>query len=171
MKRFEYQGFALFCTVVLVGLRALHAQEAGEAPVGLQAAVLSEALGFDKALTGEITVYVLGDARFAAELRKSEGKTVGETTIAAVRHGGALPANKPDVLFVGNASALKDAIRYTREAGILSITGLPELVADGVTLGVGVVRGKPKVLLNTTASKEEGRKWDSALIKIAKTYE
>lgn len=147
-----------------------HAQAVSKAPANLQAAVLSKAMAFDKSLSGDLTVFVLADKPLAEEFRKLEGTKVGEATIAKVESGDVLPESIPHVLFVGQDAEVGTAISFTQNNRILSMTGVPEFVEKGVTLGVGVVGGKPKILLNTSASKKEGRKWDPAIINIAKVY-
>jgi hypothetical protein len=139
------------------------------APVTIQAAIFLKLLAFDKNISagGTITIYVAGSADFAAEMKKAEGKTVGGATIGKVVEGTGAPSEKPSVIYIGSESSLASLVAFTRGNKILSITGNPDLVAKDVTLGVGVSEGKPKILLNLSASKEEGIDWNPAILKIA----
>jgi len=43
------------------------------------------------------------------------------------------------------------------------------LTTLGISLGIGLEDGKPKILLNLSASKDEGIDWNPAILKIATT--
>ena len=52
---------------------------------------------------------------------------------------------------------------------MLSITNIPAVVKEGISLGVGLDKsGSPKLLLNTEAAIREGRSWKRPIIKMAK---
>ncbi|MDY6989244.1 MAG: YfiR/HmsC family protein [Thermodesulfobacteriota bacterium] len=84
--------------------------------------------------------------------------------------GDSLPTDKPEVIYVGSASMRDSVIEYTRANGVMSITGLPAQVKKAVTRGVGLRQGKPRILVNLTASKAEGIDWNPALLKIAAVF-
>jgi len=49
------------------------------------------------------------------------------------------------------------------------MTGKPDLVKEGVALGIGVGSdGKPKVILNLSATAEENLTWNPAILKMAR---
>ncbi len=146
------------------------AQEVTEAPPNLQAALLSKAMAFDKSLGGDITIYVLGAPAVAEELKKLEGRSIGGATLASVEQGDALPSSVPAAMFIGDEASLSDALAFTQSNHVLSLTGLPHLVEEGVTLGVGVVASKPRILLNVTSSKKESREWDEAILSLAQIH-
>jgi hypothetical protein len=142
---------------------------ADKAPVPVQAALFLKLIAFDQSRTGDVTVHVLGDAAFANELKKGVGKPLGGGTLASVVEGTSLPTEKPSVLYIGDSTMCAKAVEYTRANDVLSITGMPDLVGKGVSLGVGITDGKPVVLLNVALSKEEGCNWNPAILKIATT--
>ena len=146
------------------------AQEVTEAPPNLQAALLSKAMAFDKTLSGNITIYVLGAPAVAEELGKLKGRSIGGATLASVEEGDALPSSVPAAMFIGDESLLADALAFTQSNHVLSLTGLPHLVQQGVTLGVGVVASKPKILLNVSSSKQEAREWDQTILSLAQIH-
>jgi hypothetical protein len=98
------------------------------------------------------------------------GAKIGNSTVANVMSGDGLPIIQPAILYLGDASKVDEAINYTRSKQILSISGIPDLVNNGITLGIGIGDdGKPSVLLNMSSSKEENLVWNPAILKIAKT--
>lgn len=151
---------------------SLLAQDIVEAPPQLQAALFVKVLGFNKGLASgsDISIHVMGSPEFAAAMRSGIGKRVGQARIGAVTQGDSLPTEKPEVIYVGSVSMTDRVLEYTRANSIISITGLPEEVKKGVTLGVGILEEKPKILLNLPASKMEEVDWNPALLKIATVF-
>jgi hypothetical protein len=156
--------------VALFALLAGQAVWADDAPAELASALTIKLSGFEKNISssGDVTIYVLGDEALAAELKKAVGQKIGGATLSDVTSGTDLPASKPTILCLGDASKVAAVTEYTRSNGVLSVTGKPELAEQGVTLGLGVGGdGKPAVSLNMTASKAEGCNWNPAILKIA----
>lgn len=144
------------------------AQEYRNPPVKVQIPLFLKVLAFETRISSQsdLTVYVVGSSEFAEELRKSIGEPVGKTKLSEVKDGPGLPSDKPEVIYVGNTSKLGEIVDYTKKNKVLSITGLPGLVAQGVTLGIGVLDDKPKILLNISSSKAEGAEWNPAIMKV-----
>ncbi len=162
----------IFCYFILMPFVLISlAYGEDKAPPEIQAALFVKLLGFDKNLSGNISICVIGAPEFAAEMKKGVGKEIGSAKLASVSENAALPSEKPAVIYLGDASKLSEVMSYTRANKILSITGISELVEKGISLGIGVFEGKPKVLLNMTSSKEEGRDWNPAILKVAKTIQ
>lgn len=143
-----------------------------EAPENLVAALLVKLSAFEKTISssGNVIVYVLGDPKVAVELQKVVGETIGQSKLALVLFGDKLPDEIPNILYVGKTTKLVQALAYSRKNKILSVTGIPELVKEGVTLGIGVGNdGKPKVILNLNSTIEENLLWNPAIMKVART--
>jgi hypothetical protein len=168
-KAVDYCWFSL----VLIPLLTLPAlcQDVTEAPVTLQAALFLKLLPFDKNIvsTGAVTIYVANAPEFAAEMKKAEGKLVGSAVISKVIDGKGVPTEKPSVLYIGSESGLKELVAYTKENKVLSISGKPDLSSKDISLFVGISNEKPKILLNLSASKDEGIDWNPAILKVAAT--
>lgn len=154
----------VFCATALTGA-------AKKAPESIQAALFMKLLAFHKGIASgsRVVVYVAQAPEFAKELRKGVGKKIGAAELAEVLEGSDVPDRKPSAVYIGSEKLVASLTAYTREHDLLSITGAPELVESGISLGVGTEDGKPTVLINTTASKEEGAEWDPAVFKIATT--
>lgn len=160
--------FFMIIFFTAIGCNSLFAG-ATKAPANVQAALFIKLLAFNKGLAsvGSFTVYVLGDSAFAGELKKAEGKKVGPLTLAKVEEGAGLPGSAPHVLYIGDEGQFEAASKYTQDNKILSITGIPDLVKKGVSLGVGIMGGKPKIFINLESSKAEGINWNPAILKLA----
>ena len=71
---------------------------------------------------------------------------------------------------MGSASRIEEALEYTLSNKILSVTGDPNLMDRGITLGFGIGDdSKPKIVLNPQSAAQEGLEWNPAIFKIAKT--
>jgi len=146
--------------------------EAADAPPELAAALIVKLVGFEKTVAagGDIAIYVIGAQEWAAKLKGAVGQKIGKATLASVDHGDGLPTDKPSILCLGDAAKVADVTAYTQAEKVLSVTNQPDLATDGITLALGVGDdGKPQVTLNLASSKAEGRDWNPAIMKIAKT--
>jgi len=159
-------GLLRACCAALALFAAVHGEEAA-APYPVQAALFVKLLAFHNGLSGDVTVYVVADDGFRAEMAKGVGKPVGKATLKAVEGGADLPAAVPSAIYVSSEAKTAAVTAYCRKNKILSMTGATALVSAGISLGVGVSGDKPTVLLNPAASKEEGVDWNPAIMKIA----
>jgi hypothetical protein len=142
------------------------------APPAIAATLIVKLAAFEKGISSSpsVTVYVLADPKIAVEFEKGIGSPVGQSRLSRVYSGTRLPSEKPSILFVGAGANPEEAVAYSRSQKVLSATANPEWIARGVDLGVGVGNdGKPKVLLNLTATTEENCDWNPAIMKLAKT--
>ncbi len=143
--------------------------EYGLAPVDIQAALFIKLFLFNNDLNGggDVVVHVIDAPEFAAEMEKSVGMKIGKSKFTAVTESASLPESPPSVVYLGKSDGLESVVTYTHDQKILSITGLPELVRKGITLGVGIREQKPKILFNLSASENEGMDWNPVIMKIA----
>ncbi len=88
-----------------------------------------------------ISIHVVDAPEAAAELRKAVGRKVGKARLTAVSEGPAPPSLPPSAFYIGDKDNPNEFA--CRENHVLSITGAPELVERGVTLGVAC-SGSPK---------------------------
>ncbi len=155
--------------ILLLSFPCLCFAEYGYAPADIQAKLFVKIFLFNNHLNkgGDIRIHVMDSPAFAAEIRKSAGQKIGKARIGEVNEGTALPSEKPSVLYLGDPAKLEEVIRYTRKNKILSITGIPDLVEKGITLGIGVAEKKPKILFNLSASEQEDMDWNPVILKIS----
>ena len=171
MRRFG-KTFNLIWFSVLILLRSLLFPQVQTAPPNLAATLIVKLAAFEKGIANSpaVTIYVLADPKVAVELEKGLGTAIGKSRLSRVLSGTRLPTEKPSILFVGGGARPEEAVVYSRSQKILSVTAIPEWIARGVNLGVGVGNdGKPKVLLNLRATAEENCDWNPAIMKLAKT--
>lgn len=171
MKISEREPFfaVSFVLILLLLCSAVRSENYEIAPLKIQSAIFLKLLAFVKDLDGggDISVHVIGNPEFADEMKKALGREIGKSKIVSVEETSELPSQRPSIIYVGDPAKLGEIVAYTRSSKILSITGLPDLVSKGVTLGIGVAEGKPKILLNISASEKEGIVWNPAIMKIS----
>jgi len=51
---------------------------------------------------------------------------------------------------------------------ILTLTGVPDYVNSGVSVGIGLKDARPQILINSKSAKLEGADFDSQLLKLSK---
>jgi hypothetical protein len=90
--------------------------------------------------------------------------TQGADIDAAVR------ANRINVLYItpGSARHLEELLRSSERNRVLTATGVPEYVARGVAVGVGLRQDKPEILINLASSRSAGGEFDASLLRIAR---
>ena len=60
-----------------------------------------------------------------------------------------------------------EALKVTRSKSIRTLTGSRAYVKAGIAIGIINVQDKPKLLVNLPASRAEGAKLDSAILRVA----
>lgn len=123
-----------------------------KAPENIQAAMFIKVLGLNKNLSGDINIHVMDNDQFVTELKKQIGKKVGGGVLKSVNSEGQMGA----------------VTTFTQANKAISITGEPSLVKAGISLGIGVLANKPKVIFNVNSAKAEGSAWNPAIFKLAK---
>ncbi len=161
-----------FMTMFIFLTLPVYAESYGKVPEKLQAALFVKLLVMSREINSgeDLSIYVVNAPEAAAELRKAVGLSIGKSVLRAVYEGKGFPSFRPSVLYIGENTDTEELIRYCRKNGVLSVTGEPGLVEQGVTLGVCMDGEKPGILLNVTASKAENITWNPTLLKISKLY-
>ncbi|MDA1191031.1 MAG: YfiR family protein [Candidatus Poribacteria bacterium] len=80
---------------------------------------------------------------------------------------------KPHILYVAplRAIEIKRISKITRKNKVLTLTGVPEYVENGLSVGIGLQsENKPEILVNITAAKAEGADFHSELLKLSRIY-
>ncbi len=138
-------------------------------PAKVQANLILKILGFEKSTTasGAASIHVIDAPDVAAALESMVGRRAGKAKLTVVTQSSSVPSEKVSALYIGSESQLDEGLEYTHKNNVMSVTGNSALVDKGVTLGLGVEAGKPKFILNLSASKDEGLDWNPAILKIA----
>jgi hypothetical protein len=169
-KKLGFSTLTMLMVLVLYSsISPAFGQAADEAPAKLQAALIMKLLAFYNNLGSQpFTIHVVGAPDVAKQLKGQIGKTAGKATLNAVTEGDAAPSDACHVIYVGQS--IKELIAFSQANSVLSVTGRPELVPQGVTLGIGIENKKPKILLNLSSSKAENINWNPAILKVAATF-
>lgn len=167
MKRNFVRTLALFTFLAFIS-GPLYAQRV--APARVQGSMFGKLLAFYTNLgTESFTIHVVDTPKIAKEFKKLVGTKIGNATLTSVSTGSGPPENGARVIYIREMN--EEVLKYTKENGALSITGTPGLVEKGVTLGVGVLGNKTKILLNLTSTKAEGVVWNPAILRVAQSIE
>ncbi len=183
-------------TLVLLGLGSgavasrLAAQEM-PVPVEVQVPLLLKILSFDRALTGSRTDPLVVGVVFQGRNRTSSeiGAEVRSRLTAAGRPGGgrvirvvSIDLDQTDdflamllrdsvrVLYVAplRAIAISTVAAATREGLVVSFTGIPRYVEQGLAVGIDVNGMRPQIVVNLAASRAEGAQFSADLLKLVR---
>jgi hypothetical protein len=183
--------FVLWAVLLAFTCAPLHAEEI-EVPVAVQFPLFLKILSFDRNLKqrarGEVVLAVVyqSDSRpslrvkeeLEQALKRSPFKTVEEMPLRLVpidlsnediNLARVCSRSGVNVLYVAplRGVALGGITGLSRAQRILTLTGIPEYVQRGISVGVGAKREKPTILINLPAAKAEGADFDSRLLKLA----
>ena len=62
----------------------------------------------------------------------------------------------------------EEVTQFTRRHGVLSVTTVDDYVNRGITVGITIEKGKPRVILNLLNSEREGMHWNSKMLRISR---
>jgi hypothetical protein len=77
-------------------------------------------------------------------------------------------SRRPTVIYVGADASPEEVTAFTRKYGVLSVTTVAEYLERGVSVGLSIEDGKPRVVLNLINSDHEGLRWNSKMLKISR---
>ncbi len=141
-----------------------------EVPANQVVPLTIKVLALNKSLKGNVKIYVIGNDAIANELKKNIGNTIVAATITDVDAGNDVPSGKYEIVYVCNPGKVNAAKNYAKQHKSLTITNIPSLAFEGVTLGFGLDDDKKQVIfLNLSSSSEQGMEWNPAIMKVAQT--
>jgi hypothetical protein len=171
------------------GVTEAHSQEM-PVPIPSQVSIILRVLAFDRAFETNVPEEIVVGVVYQDGLRDSytamRAVTAAIDEQAVGPHGQTLRAvplafqgaaslsrtiveDGIDLLYVAplRAVALDDLLEASRSAGILTATGIPDLVEDGIVIGIGSRAGKPRIMINLDAAKALGAEFGSELLKLS----
>ncbi len=184
------QALARTAVVFVLSLGAVTGVWAQEmaVPVEVQLQLFARILPFDRQLRervgDEIVVGVVYQRRLRASLNAMNAVSAaldGELRIAdlPVRHvpldagdgaklTTAIATHDVDVLYICPLRAIDFGVltAASRAHGVLTYTGVPDYVAEGVAVGIGTRAGRPLIMINLEAARAEGAEFSSELLKL-----
>jgi hypothetical protein len=163
-----------------------------EVPMDVQFPLFLKVATFDRNLSSRVgdafVVAVLFQSRYRASLNakddffdvmsRSQVNLVDGIPIAgvAVEYRDAaeleqlLIEHVADAVYITPLSAVAvDVItRVTRRLQIMSLSGVPPYIEQGVSVGVGIRRERPEIIINLSAARAEGIDFSSRLLNLAR---
>ncbi len=182
---------AMFC-IAAPGQPAVGGPDESPIEPELQAQLLLKVLSFDRALAtragSELIVGVVIQRRYRPSLEAGEDMLAAFASVAnrgfldmrvraiAVELGpktdleAELARLEVDVLYVTPVRALPGVTiaAVTRALRISSLTAVPQLVSDGLAVGLGVRDDRPEILVNLEAASAEGIDFSAQLLRMAR---
>lgn len=75
-----------------------------------------------------------------------------------------------DVMYISPLRAfdVQTILKLSRAHGILTMTGVKEYIEAGVSVGIGLKKNHPQIIINLPQVKAEGSDFSSRLLKLAK---
>ena len=182
------RALVLACALLVGAVRDAVGQEA-LVPFDRQVVLMNKIVQFDRAyveMQGEDVVFAIVYQRgYRASLTTQEAlvevltsqstfgrKRVHVVSIELDENGSlddALLAAAARIVYVAPLRAvdIDDVVRATRGLGILSFTGVPAYVSDGVSIGITMRGDHAEILINLPASRLEGARLSSELLKLS----
>ena len=166
------------------GARAVLSEDTSDIPLNMQAALVTKILGQEKNISTSKNIRIgllCSDPATCKELLsefyqvKSRGVKISNATFE-VRILSEDDLSSPDVdaiyIMVNNPSLITSLIPITRKNKILSIAGInaEEYVRAGVSIGLTTIEDRPKILVNITSVREEGRDFFTSFLTLVKLY-
>ena len=73
------------------------------------------------------------------------------------------------VLYIapGNARNLANIVQLSQDLHLTTITGVPDYVRRGASVGLALSQDKPQILINLQSTRAEGIQFDASLLKFA----
>lgn len=144
-------------------------------PSKIQAALFLKILSYDRKIKSNIKIGIInGGSKNDIEQsfeslqgQKISGYSFSVTTLS-LSDLSSLKSKDVDILYVTpeNKANINTIVKSSRSNGVLTITGVPEYVEQGVSVGIGVKSGKPEILVNLSSSKAEDRDLSAQLLKL-----
>jgi hypothetical protein len=83
-----------------------------------------------------------------------------------------IKTNAISVIYIapGNSNNISAITQASQSGKILTITGVPDYVEKGLSVGIGLKAddNKPEIIINLPISKAEGSDFDANLLKLAR---
>jgi hypothetical protein len=158
-------------------------------PVQMQVALFLKVITFDRNLVippaTEIVVAVVYQSGYRTSVN---AKNVAMTALQATGNqrkvraiaidldreplAAALMRYMPSVLYVAplRAVEISDLATTARNAGITTVTGVPQYIALGLAVSVRLQGERPKLVINAEAAKLEGADFSAELLKLAQIW-
>ena len=187
VRRCAVVAFVAALTVVTVG-----SAQSSRVPASVQASLIAKVASFDRnfaARAGNRAVILVVRANNHSESEHDASSL--KAALASIPKVGNLPHEEIIVTYTG-AAALAAQVRAKRAAivyfgagfsdevaairaefstlNVLTFASVPEYVPEGIVLGVDLVSGRPKLLVNLTQASKQNVSFPAAVLNLMKVH-
>ncbi len=189
-ERLLRKGIQVFFALSLVTFALSALADEMAVPADLQVPLILKVLtydrNFDEKAQNELKIGIVYTGNAASQKAKNEvigvlekfsGKTIRKLPIKYLPIEftsqrdleNSAKTNRMNVLYIapGNAQNLDVLLKVSQANQIITTTGVPTYVDQGVAVGIGIRQDKPQILINLGSSKKEGSEFDASLLRIA----
>lgn len=182
------------CSIVITLLAFLSPVRAQEmaAPIETQLSLLPKILSMEKHIASrvqrELNIAIVYQRKYRASVAVMENLLLSERSILIDGIGGVsinfFPIEYSDTTeLVTTAGAerlhlfyiaplravdISPILQISRSLGLLTYTGVPEYVRQGVSVGIGTKGGKPLLMINVPSARAEGFVFSARLLSLSK---
>ncbi len=156
--------------------------ESSQVPIFLKLLTYDRSLATDDATPIRIGVLVQSDSpasaasakAFLSALEGMRGKTINGRGFEVQRLDGSeglsnhLAEKGIDILYVaeGNETDLERIKSATRHRNVLTLSGNGEIAKRGLSIGLGLREGRPRIMVNLEALQAEGHVLDARVLRL-----
>jgi hypothetical protein len=156
-------------------------------PAKIQAAIFLKVICYDKNMKNKsgnnikIGVFYSNSPNsikarddFEASVNSVSGKKVGDFNFSAVgieiSQINSIKSKGIKVLYITpeNKTNLETIKKIARENGLMTITGVPEYVESGISVGLEAKGDSSRIIINLNSAKLEGIEFSAQLLKLAR---
>ena len=178
--------------VLLLFTGSLDARSSG-VPASVQATLIAKVAGFDRSFpsrAGKRALVLVVQAKDDSESVRDAASI--KAALSELPTVGGLPHDEQTVEY-SNAAALAEMVRSRRAAivylssglsghvpaikhefssvNVLSVGAVPGDVPNGIVLGVDLVSGRPKLLINLTQARKQNVSLPASVLKLMEVYQ
>jgi hypothetical protein len=190
-RRSSLMMLAFVATFLYV--RPAVSQDAMPVPVERQFLLLLKVVTFDRSLPArlesddELVIGVVYQRKHRVSLRTRDElqraarvSTIGDIDGTPIRivdietEDGAgleeaIQKSRADILYVAPLRLVEPSAiaAITRDLRVMTYTGIPEYVNEGIAVGIGLRNSRPRILVNLPACEEEGVDFSSRFLQLA----
>ncbi|KPK77859.1 MAG: hypothetical protein AMJ89_01670 [candidate division Zixibacteria bacterium SM23_73] len=188
----KIMAIALFLLILWLPLLQTEAKEEMPVPPRVQIPILLKVLtydrNFERKVGDKLVIGILYDSqdddskkikeKLLDVLDSLSGKTVKDAPFTYVDLGysseeslrNSIVSKNIDVLYLapGGVLYLKSIVQISQKYKILTITGVPDYVKKGISVGIGLKDKKPEIWINLGSTKAEGSDFTANLLKLCK---
>jgi hypothetical protein len=164
--------FKHWLAILLLWLTGFGSAQAEPLPDGLAAALVLKLIPLEQRLRQQqdINIVVIGSPSLYELLNLSVGRSLGQGKVGSVSNS-LEAARYADVLYTDQAEVLENLRPYLIERSILTLSRSLDTGKQMVALAMYDDEGMPGIMINTSASRRLGIRWEPAILEVASIFD